>query len=152
MVVGPAAAPRRRSTNLVLRFASIVYLLATEIPLYFPDLFGLQDRIGVVFDHNVFTVQFLSERLPLYIVALYPAVATLAFEIVRTLGVFGRPRPAARSGLRRVRPPLLLRGLRPTRPPAAVVAMEHRRPDQPSDACLGTHDEHVHLRRPRTGC
>lgn len=77
-------------TNLVLWFASIVYLLATEIPLYFPDLFGLQDRIGVVFDHNVFTVQFLYERLPLYIVALYPAVATLAFEIVRTLGVFGR--------------------------------------------------------------
>src|ERR1700761_5165707 len=75
-------------TNLVLWFASIVYLLATEIPLYFPDLFGLQNRIGVVFDHNVFTVQFLYERLPLYIVALYPAVTTLAFEIVRTLGVF----------------------------------------------------------------
>jgi hypothetical protein len=50
----------------------------------------MQDRIGVVFDHNVFTVQFLYERLPLYIVALYPAVTTLAFEIVRVLGVFGR--------------------------------------------------------------
>jgi hypothetical protein len=75
-------------TNLVLWFASIVYLLATEIPLYFPDLFGLQNRIGVVFDHNVFTVQFLYERLPLYIIALYPAMATLAFEIVRTSGVF----------------------------------------------------------------
>ena len=77
-------------TNLALWIASIVYLLATEIPLYFPDRFGMQDRIGVVFDHNVFTVQFLYERLPLYIVALYPAVATLAFEIVRVLGVFGR--------------------------------------------------------------
>ena len=76
--------------NLALWIASIVYLLATEIPLYFPDRFGMQDRIGVVFDHNVFTVQFLYERLPLYIVALYPAVATLAFEIVRVLGVFGR--------------------------------------------------------------
>jgi len=85
----------RRDTdpsNLALWIASIVYLLATEIPLYFPDRFGMQDRIGVVFDHNVFTVQFLYERLPLYIVALYPAVTTLAFEIVRVLGVFGRRR------------------------------------------------------------
>jgi hypothetical protein len=75
-------------TNLVLWFASVVYLLVTEIPLYFPDIFGIQDQIGVVFGHNVFTVQFLYERLPLYIVALYPAVTTLAFEIVRALGVF----------------------------------------------------------------
>lgn len=75
-------------TNLVLWFGSIVYLLITEIPLYFPDLFGLQDQIGVVFDHNVFTVQFMYERLPLYIVALYPAVIMLAYEIVRALGVF----------------------------------------------------------------
>jgi hypothetical protein len=75
-------------TNLALWFASIVYLLVTEIPLYFPNLFGIEDQIGVVFDHNVFTVQFMYERLPLYIVALYPAVATLAFEIVRALGVF----------------------------------------------------------------
>lgn len=74
--------------NLVLWFGSIVYLLITEIPLYFPDLFGLQDQIGVVFDHNVFTVQFMYERLPLYIVALYPAVIMLAYEIVRALGVF----------------------------------------------------------------
>lgn len=75
-------------TNLVLWFASIVYLLVTEIPLYFPNLFMVEDQIGVVFDHNVFTVQFMYERLPLYIVALYPTVTTLAFEIVRTLGVF----------------------------------------------------------------
>ncbi|HWT50312.1 MAG TPA: hypothetical protein VN255_17670, partial [Mycobacterium sp.] len=76
-------------TNLVLWFASIVYLLVTEIPLYFPNIFMVEDQIGVVFDHNVFTVQFMYERLPLYIVALYPALATLAFEIVRVLGVFG---------------------------------------------------------------
>lgn len=75
-------------TNVVLWFGSIVYLLVTEVPLYFPDLFGLQDRVGVVFDHNVFTVQFMYERLPLYIVALYPAVLTLAYETVRALGVF----------------------------------------------------------------
>ena len=41
-----------------------------------------------MFAHNVFTVEFLFDRLPLYIVALYPAVVSLAFEIVRSLGVF----------------------------------------------------------------
>ena len=78
-------------TNLVLWFASIVYLLVTEIPLYFPNIFMVEDQIGVVFDHNVFTVQFMYERLPLYIVALYPAVTTLAFEIVRAVGIFRPP-------------------------------------------------------------
>jgi len=75
-------------TNLALWFATVVYLLVIEIPLYFPNLFGVQDSLGVVFVHNVFTVDFLYDRLPLYIVALYPAVTTLAFEIVRGLGVF----------------------------------------------------------------
>jgi hypothetical protein len=75
-------------TNLVLWFATVVYLLVIEIPLYFPNLFGVQDSLGVVFVHNVFTVDFLFDRLPLYIVALYPAVTTLAFEIVRGLGIF----------------------------------------------------------------
>jgi hypothetical protein len=74
--------------NLVLWFATVIYLLVIEIPLYFPDIFGVEDSIGVVFAHNVFTVQFLFDRLPLYIVALYPAVTMLAFEIVRVLGVF----------------------------------------------------------------
>src|SRR5262249_26321000 len=60
-------------TNLVLWFATVVYLLVIEIPLYFPNLFGVQDTLGVVFAHNAFTVQFLFDRLPLYIVALYPA-------------------------------------------------------------------------------
>ena len=75
-------------TNLALWFATIVYLFVIEIPLYFPNVFGIQDQLGVVFAHNVFTVQFLFDRLPLYIVALYPAVVSLAFEIVRGLGVF----------------------------------------------------------------
>jgi hypothetical protein len=75
-------------TNLVLWFATVVYLLVIEIPLYFPNHFGVQDALGVVFVHNVFTVDFLFDRLPLYIVALYPAVTTLAFEIVRSMCVF----------------------------------------------------------------
>jgi hypothetical protein len=74
--------------NLALWAGSIVYLLVTEIPLYFPAAFGIEEQIGVVFHHGVFTVQFLDDRLPLYIVALYPALTTLAYEIVRTLGVF----------------------------------------------------------------
>ena len=72
----------------MLWFATVIYLFFIEIPLYFPNVFGVQDQVGVVFAHNAFTVQFLFERLPLYIVALYPAVITLAFEIVRSLGVF----------------------------------------------------------------
>jgi hypothetical protein len=74
--------------NLALWFATVVYLFVIEIPLYFPNVFGIQDQLGVVFAHNVFTVEFLFDRLPLYIVALYPAVVSLAFEIVRSLGVF----------------------------------------------------------------
>ena len=75
-------------TNIALWFATVVYLFVIEIPLYFPNVFGIQDQIGTVFAHNVFTVQFLFDRLPLYIVALYPAVVTLAYEVVRSLGVF----------------------------------------------------------------
>ena len=76
-------------TNLALWFATVIYLFVVEIPLYFPNVFAVQDSLGVVFAHNVFTVQFLFERLPLYIVALYPAVVTLALEIVRSLGCSG---------------------------------------------------------------
>jgi hypothetical protein len=74
--------------NLALWFATVVYLFVIEIPLYFPNVFGIQDQLGVVFAHNVFTVQFLFDRLPLYIIALYPAVVSLAYEIVRGLRVF----------------------------------------------------------------
>lgn len=74
--------------NLALWFATVLYLFVIEIPLYFPNVFGIEESLGVVFVHNAFTVQFLFERLPLYIVALYPAVVTLSYEIVRSLGVF----------------------------------------------------------------
>lgn len=74
--------------SLSLWCATVVYLFVIEIPLYFPDVFGIADTLGVVFVHNAFTVQFLFDRLPLYIVALYPAVVTIAYEIVRALGVF----------------------------------------------------------------
>ncbi len=61
-----------------------------EPPLYFPAQFGIAEYVDTMFAHNVFTVDFLWGRLPLYIIAIYPMMATIAFEIVRTLGVFRR--------------------------------------------------------------
>ncbi|MBF6302245.1 hypothetical protein IU459_32595 [Nocardia amamiensis] len=75
-------------TNLVLWFGATAYLFIIEPPLYFPAAFGIEDHVDTMFAHNVFTVEFLWGRLPLYIIAIYPLMATLAFEIVRTLGVF----------------------------------------------------------------
>ncbi len=74
--------------NIVIWSATVIYLLIVEPPLYFPTVFGVDDSIGAVFAHNVFTVQFMYDRLPIYIVALYPAMMTLAYEVVRSLGVF----------------------------------------------------------------
>ena len=76
--------------NLTLWFASVVYLAVIEPPLYFPGWFGLEKQVGFIFSHNVFTVQFMYNRLPLYIVAFYPALSQLAYELVRALGVFAR--------------------------------------------------------------
>ena len=77
-------------TNLALWFASLVYLFVIEPPLYFPEWFGLQEQFGFIFAHNVFTVQFMYDRLPLYIVAIYPVLSQLAYELVRVLGIFAR--------------------------------------------------------------
>src|SRR5688572_15282553 len=74
---------RRRGdpTNLALWSATIVYLALLEPPLYFPDRFGLQDQVGLIFVHNLFSLQFLWDRLPLYIVAIYPALTYLAYAL-----------------------------------------------------------------------
>jgi hypothetical protein len=79
--------------NIALWFASVVYLAVIEPPLYFPGWFGLEEHVGFIFSHNVFTVQFMYDRLPLYIVAFYPAMSQLAYELVRALGVFARRGP-----------------------------------------------------------
>ncbi len=86
---------RRESdpTNLALWFASLAYLAVTEPPLYFPEWFGLDKIYGFIFAHNEFTVQFMYDRLPLYIVAFYPAISALAYEVVRSIGVFARRGP-----------------------------------------------------------
>ncbi|AXT84312.1 hypothetical protein C6I20_03285 [Aeromicrobium sp. A1-2] len=74
--------------NLALWFAPLVYLMVTEPPLYFPEWFGLDEVYGFIFAHNQFTVQFMWDRLPLYIIAIYPALFQLAYEAVRVLGIF----------------------------------------------------------------
>jgi hypothetical protein len=74
--------------NLAIWCASLVYLFVTEPPLYFPEWFGLDNQYGFIFAHNIFTVQFMWDRLPLYIVAIYPAMSQLVYEVVRVLGVF----------------------------------------------------------------
>jgi len=78
------------ATNLALCLGSLVYLGITEPPLYFPEWFGLDKVYGFIFAHNEFTVQFMYDRLPLYIVAFYPAIITLAYEIVRAFGIFAK--------------------------------------------------------------
>jgi hypothetical protein len=75
-------------TTLALQLASLVFLFVIEPPVYFPDQIRLPGQTEIVFAHNAFTVEFLWDRLPLYIIALYLAMFTLAFEIVRSLGVF----------------------------------------------------------------
>lgn len=76
--------------NLGLWFASLVYLAVIEPPLYFPEWFGLQDYVGFIFSHNVFTVELMFDRLPLYIVAFYPVISQISYELVRSLGIFER--------------------------------------------------------------
>ncbi|WP_372662013.1 hypothetical protein [Amycolatopsis kentuckyensis] len=83
--------------NLALWWASLVYLFVTEPPLYFPEWFGLDRLYGFIFAHNEFTVQFMADRLPLYIVAFYPAFSQLAYELVRALGIFRGRGPLAGS-------------------------------------------------------
>ncbi|WP_054812729.1 hypothetical protein [Nocardia arizonensis] len=80
----------RDPTNLVVWFGATAYLFIIEPPLYFPAAFGIDEHVDTMFAHNVFTVDFLWGRLPIYIVAIYPFMATIAFEIVRVLGVFRR--------------------------------------------------------------
>lgn len=80
-------------TNLVLWFGATAYLFIIEPPLYFPAAFGIEEHVDTMFAHNVFTVEFMWGRLPLYIIAIYPFMATVAYEIVRMLGVFHRYGP-----------------------------------------------------------
>jgi hypothetical protein len=69
--------------------ASVIFMLALEIPVYFPEKLGAADN-ALFFIHNEFTVQFFFGRAPLYILALYPAVMYAAFVLVRQAGLFNQ--------------------------------------------------------------
>ena len=87
-------------TNLTVWIGSLVYLFVIEPPLYFPNWFHAEEAMGFMFSHNVFTVMFMYDRLPLYIVASYPAVSQVAYELVRAWGFFdGSKRSALRGSL-----------------------------------------------------
>lgn len=81
---------RGDASNLVLWVSGIVCLLLIEPFTYFPQWFGLEKALGVTFVHNKFTVQFLYDRLPLYIVAMYPVFAYTAWVLVQRTGIFQR--------------------------------------------------------------
>jgi hypothetical protein len=78
------------SSNLVIWFAGIFCLLLIEPIAYFPQWFSLEEKMGLTFVHNQFTVQFLYDRLPLYIVAMYPFFSYTAWVLVPRTGIFRR--------------------------------------------------------------
>ena len=67
--------------------ASVIFMLALEIPVYFPEKLGAPDN-ALFFIHNEFSVQFFFGRAPLYILALYPAIMYASFALVRQAGLF----------------------------------------------------------------
>lgn len=73
---------RRDATELGVWLAAVVYVLVLEPPLYFPEVFGIDDHIPLVFVHNEFTVGLIYDRMPLYILLLYPAMVSLAWAVV----------------------------------------------------------------------
>ncbi|GAA3205239.1 hypothetical protein [Actinocorallia longicatena] len=84
---------RRRTGELgglVVWCSGVLCLLLIEPIAYFPQWFGLERSLGLTFVHNQFSVQFLYDRLPLYIVAMYPAFAYPAYLLVQHAGVASR--------------------------------------------------------------
>lgn len=77
-------------SGVVLWLASVVYAMTVEPPQHLPAFLGGVRQLEVVSAHNLFTVDIFYDSLPLYIIALYPATMTLAFDIVRAVGVFAR--------------------------------------------------------------
>ncbi|MET3963237.1 hypothetical protein ABIE44_003171 [Marmoricola sp. OAE513] len=78
------------AVNLGVWIAAVVYVAVLEPPLYFPAAFGIDDYVSAVFVHNEFTVGFVYERMPLYILCLYPALVYLAWVLVERLGIRAR--------------------------------------------------------------
>lgn len=78
------------AVNLGVWIAAVAYVAFLEPPLYFPAAFGIDDYVQAVFVHNLFTVGFVDERMPLYILCLYPAMVYLAWMLTERLGIRAR--------------------------------------------------------------
>jgi hypothetical protein len=76
------------ASNLVVWLSGILALLLIEPIAYFPQWFGVEEELGLTFIHNQFSVQFFYNRLPLYIVAMYPVFVYVAYVLVQRTGVF----------------------------------------------------------------
>ena len=76
------------SSNLVVWISLVSALAIVEPITYFPQWFGLENTMGLVFAHGQFSIQFLYDRLPLYIVAMYPVYGYLAYVLVQRTGIF----------------------------------------------------------------
>lgn len=71
--------------------AATLYCIAMEVPVYFfPSALGLHDG-AVIFIHNEFTAGAFFGRMPLYILALYPALLYPAYVLVRQRGLLDGP-------------------------------------------------------------
>jgi hypothetical protein len=81
---------RRRgdASNLVLWISLISGLMLIEPMAYFPHWFGMDKVMGLTFVHGQFSVQFFYDRMPLYIVAMYPVFGYLAYALVQRTGIF----------------------------------------------------------------
>ena len=80
-----ASLRRGNAVRLGVWLSAVVYVLVLEPPLYFPKTFGLDDYVPAIFVHNRFTIGFLFDRLPLYILSLYPGMVYLAWMLVERL-------------------------------------------------------------------
>lgn len=77
-------------TNVVVWSSLVLALVVVEPIAYFPWWFGLENRVPLTFAHGEFSVQFLYDRMPLYIVAMYPVYGYLAFVLVQRTGIIKR--------------------------------------------------------------
>jgi len=75
-----------QATFLCFWLASVVFMLAMEVPVYFPEKIG-GDANDILFLHNEFTINFFFGRAPLYIMALYPALMFSSFVLMTELKV-----------------------------------------------------------------
>ena len=86
---------RGDASNLVVWVSLVSALILIEPVTYFPQWFGLDDKnlMGLTFAHGQFSVQFLFDRLPLYIVAMYPMFGYVAYALVQRTGILQARRP-----------------------------------------------------------